>query len=72
MASGRDTMSVPRFPFDRETAMKKIRLDLDELQVESLATESLPEPERGTVHAEEMSCPCGTSKIGGCWCTECC
>ncbi|HYR10769.1 MAG TPA: hypothetical protein VEQ60_23525 [Longimicrobium sp.] len=51
--------------------MEKIRLDLDDLKVESYATESLPE-QRGTVHAEEMSCPCGTSKIGGCWCTECC
>ena len=51
--------------------MKKIRLDPDELRVESVATESLPE-ERGTVRAEEMSCICGTSKIGGCWCTECC
>ncbi len=51
--------------------MEKIRLDLDELKVDSYATESLPE-QRGTVHAEEMSCICGTSKIGGCWCTECC
>jgi hypothetical protein len=53
-------------------AMKKISLDLEELDVESFPTESLPEARRGTVYAEEMSCPCGTSKIGGCWCTECC
>ena len=52
--------------------MKKIRLDLDELTVESLPIESLDEQERGTVRAEEMSCICGTSKVGGCWCTECC
>lgn len=51
--------------------MQKIRLDLDELRVETLTIESLSE-ERGTVRAEEMSCICGTSKIGGCWCTECC
>lgn len=52
--------------------MKKISLDLEQLDVESFPTERLREPERGTVHAEEMSCICGTSKIGGCWCTECC
>ena len=52
--------------------MEKIRLDLDELAVESFAVESVLEPPRGTVHAEEASCPCGTTKIGGCWCTECC
>ncbi|WP_420128587.1 hypothetical protein [Longimicrobium sp.] len=52
--------------------MKKIRLDLNELKVESVEIESAREPDRGTVHAEEMSCICGTSKIGGCWCTECC
>jgi hypothetical protein len=52
--------------------MEKIRLDFDELEVESFATASLQQPERGTVRAEEMSCICGTSKIGGCWCTECC
>jgi hypothetical protein len=52
--------------------MEKIRLDLDELSVESFAVESQPQPQRGTVHAEEASCICGTSKIGGCWCTECC
>jgi hypothetical protein len=51
--------------------MEKIRLDLDDLKVDSYPTERLPE-QRGTVHAAEMSCPCGTSKIGGCWCTECC
>lgn len=51
--------------------MEKIRLDLDDLKVESYPTVSLPE-RRGTVYAEEMSCPCGTSKIVGCWCTECC
>lgn len=51
--------------------MEKIRLDLDELQVESYACDA-PVEERGTVRAEEMSCICGTSKIGGCWCTECC
>jgi hypothetical protein len=52
--------------------MKKIRLDLDELTVDSFALESLPEPEQGTVHAAEASGICGTSKIGGCWCTEAC
>ena len=52
--------------------MEKIRLDLDELAVESFATESLPEAVRGTVRAEEASCICNSSKIGGCWCTECC
>ena len=54
--------------------MEKIRLNFERLEVESFATESLPQPERGTVHAAEemMSCICGTSKIGGCWCTECC
>jgi hypothetical protein len=52
--------------------MEKIRLDLDELEVESFAVETVPQRERGTVHAEEMSCPCGTTKVGGCWCTECC
>lgn len=51
--------------------MQKIRLDLDVLEVESFAVEELPKA-RGTVHAEEMSCPCGTTKVGGCWCTECC
>ena len=51
--------------------MQKIRLDLDTLEVESFAVESPPQ-ERGTVYAEEMSCPCGTTKVGGCWCTECC
>jgi len=52
--------------------MEKIRLNLDELSVESLAMESLPEPERGTVQGAEASGICGTSKIGGCWCTEAC
>jgi hypothetical protein len=52
--------------------MEKIRLDLDAMEVETFAVETLPETARGTVHAEEMSCICGTSKIGGCWCTECC
>ncbi len=52
--------------------MEKIRLDLDELEVESFEVDALLKPERGTVHAEEMSCPCGTTKVGGCWCTECC
>lgn len=52
--------------------MEKIRLDFDALKVESFAAESLPEMRRGTVRAEEASCICGTSKIGGCWCTECC
>jgi hypothetical protein len=47
--------------------MEKIRLDFDALQVESFATARVPE-ERG----DDASCPCGTSKIGGCWCTECC
>jgi hypothetical protein len=51
--------------------MEKIRLDLDELKVDSYETDGAPE-QRGTVRAEEMSCICGTSKIGGCWCTECC
>jgi hypothetical protein len=52
--------------------MEKIRLELEELNVESFATESLPQTTRGTVHAEEASCICNSSKIGGCWCTECC
>jgi hypothetical protein len=52
--------------------MEKIRLDLDELAVETFAVDTPPRRERGTVHAEEMSCPCGTTKVGGCWCTECC
>ncbi|HEX2206912.1 MAG TPA: hypothetical protein VHG93_04465 [Longimicrobium sp.] len=52
--------------------MEKIRLNFEQLEVESFATERLPQTECGTVHAEEMSCICGTSKIGGCWCTECC
>ena len=52
--------------------MEKIRLDLDELTVESFPTETLREAQRGTVHAAEMSCPCSTTKVGGCWCTECC
>jgi hypothetical protein len=51
--------------------MRKIRLDLDALEVDSFAME-VPVTERGTVRAEEASCICGTSKIGGCWCTECC
>ena len=51
--------------------MEKIRLDLDALAVESFAADARLD-ERGTVRAEEMSCICGTSKIGGCWCTECC
>jgi hypothetical protein len=37
----------------------------------SSASRSAARP-RGTMHAEEMSCPCGTTKVGGCWCTECC
>lgn len=52
--------------------MEKIRLDFDRLEVESFATESLPQTLRGTVRAEEESCICNSSKIGGCWCTECC
>lgn len=51
--------------------MEKMRLDFDSLEVESFAVES-PAMERGTVRAEEASCICGTSKIGGCWCTESC
>jgi hypothetical protein len=51
--------------------MEKIRLDLDALEVETFATDAL-QGERGTVRAEEASCPCGTTKVGGCWCTECC
>lgn len=47
--------------------MEKIRLDFDALQVESFATSRPPEEPRN-----DASCPCGTSKIGGCWCTECC
>lgn len=52
--------------------MNKIRLNLDDLAVESLAMESVPAPERGSVLAAEASGICGTSKIGGCWCTEAC
>ena len=52
--------------------MEKMRLDFDALEVESFDVHSLPEMERGTVRANDASCICGTSKIGGCWCTECC
>jgi hypothetical protein len=51
--------------------MEKIRLDLDELRVDSFATAEAAEAERGTVKAAESGI-CGTSKIGGCWCTEAC
>lgn len=53
--------------------MQKIRLELDELEVESFAVESVPQPERGTVRGEENSgVNCGTTRIGGCFCTEGC
>jgi len=51
--------------------MEKIRLDLDELDVESFATEGAMETERGTVHGAATGL-CGTSVKVGCWCTEAC
>lgn len=37
--------------------MKKIRLDLDALDVESFATRDTPEAERGTVHGQGVANP---------------
>jgi hypothetical protein len=56
-----------------EVAMQKIRLDVDELKVESFAVEKVSPLERGTVRAEENSgANCGTTRIGHCFCTEGC
>lgn len=52
--------------------MEKIRLDLDELAVESFSTDGEPEAERGTVKAHGATGLCGTSVKVGCWCTEAC
>ena len=51
--------------------MEKIRLEIDELRVESFRTEAA-RPERGTVQAHEATGICGTSVKVGCWCTEAC
>ena len=53
--------------------MRKIRLDPDELEVESFAIVSVPEPERGTVRGADASgANCGTTRVGACFCTEGC
>lgn len=53
--------------------MQKIRLDLDELEVESFAVENVSLLEAGTVRGEENSgANCGTTRIGHCFCTEGC
>jgi hypothetical protein len=53
--------------------MEKIRLDLDELKVESFAVEKVSLLEGGTVRARENSgANCGTTRIGHCFCTEGC
>jgi hypothetical protein len=48
--------------------MKKLRLDLNELQVEAFPTTKVPTDKRGTVFGHSENVNCGNTAEGGlCW-----
>jgi len=52
--------------------MEKVRLTVDDLQVQSFATSSQPSPRRGTVHGhdaptDQLECPTANVAWDTCW-----